>query len=151
MSRFSVCFDTVLQKALGKGKHHGSEVSAFEKVMYFKGLPCKTELMWVPTRKRVGRWGPFRSPSRSSPPITSSSPAPRLCEEGQPKNAGAKPRDYFCVSVPDEGGGRRGRSDGGDDLLGLRNDPPPGLSPSRILHHRSFFNDLVVKETFTSE
>ena len=41
---------------------------------------------------------------KSTPPFVSSSPAPHLCEEGQPKNAGRSPRVNFCVSVPDEGG-----------------------------------------------
>ena len=46
---------------------------------------------------------------KSLHPFVSSSPAPHLIEEGQPKNAGDEaPRDYFCVTVPDEGGGRRG-------------------------------------------
>ena len=37
---------------------------------------------------------------------------------------------------------------GGDDLLGLRNAPPPGLSPRRFLPQRLFLLDLVVKEMF---
>ena len=59
-------------------------------------------------RKLVETDGALECPTKSLPPFVSSSPAPHLIEEGQPKNAGRSPRDYFCVAVPDEGGGRRG-------------------------------------------
>ena len=70
-------------------------------------------------KKTVNEWGwlfetegALECPTKSAPPFVSTSPAPHLCEEVQPKNAGAQPPRYFCVSVPDEGGGRRGWSDG---------------------------------------
>ena len=41
--------------------------------------------------KLVEMDGALECPTKSTPPFVSSSPAPHLCEEGQPKNAGAKP------------------------------------------------------------
>ena len=44
-----------------------------------------------------------RVPQQINTPLVSSSPAPRLYEEGQPKNAGRSPCDCLCVAVPDVG------------------------------------------------
>ena len=73
-------------------------------------------------------------PTKSAPPFVSSEPAPHISEEGQPKNAGRSPRDYFCVSVPDEGVCLEDEVMGGDDLLGQRNGPvlPDSLSSSDL-------------------
>ena len=52
---------------------------------------------------------------------------------------GRSPRDYFCVSVPDEGGGLEDEVMGGDDLLGQRNGPVlPDSLPRRTSHHPLF-------------
>ena len=83
--------------------------------------------------------GAHDCPMKSLPPFVSSEPAPHLCEEGQPKNCGGEaPAIIFVCPSPDEGVCLEDEVMGGDDLLGLRNAPPPGLSPRRTSHQSWF-------------
>ena len=73
-------------------------------------------------------------PMKSAPPFVSTSPAPHLCEEGQPKNAGEARIIFVCPS-PTRVGAAVVEVMGGDDLLGQRNGPSlPESLPRRILH-----------------
>ena len=92
----------------------------------------------VPTRKTKGA---LECPMRSSPPITSSSPAPHLCEEGQPKNAGAQPRIVFACPSPTRVGAGEDEVMKGDDLLGLRDCPrlPDSLLVGTYIKNGSIF------------
>ena len=65
------------------------------------------------------------------------------------KCGGEAPAIIFVCPSPTRVGAAEDEVMGGDDLLGLRNAPPPGLSPRRYLPQRLFLLDLVVKETFT--
>ena len=63
-----------------------------------------------------------RVPQQINTPLVSSSPAPRLCEEGQQK-CWAKPLRLFVRGRPRRGLGHRGWSGRDDDLLGLLDGP----------------------------
>ena len=65
------------------------------------------------------------------------------------KCGGEAPALIFVCPSPTRVGAAEDEVMGGDDLLGLRNAPPPGLSPRRFSHQRLFLLDLVVKETIT--
>ena len=67
--------------------------------------------------------GALECPTKSTPPFVSSEPAPHLCEEGQPNNAGAQPRIVFACPSPTRVGAAEDEVMGGDDLLGLRDCP----------------------------
>ena len=73
---------------------------------------------------------------KSTPPFVSSSPAPHLIEEGQPKNAGGEaPAIIFVCPSPTRVGAAEDEVMGGDDLLGQRNGPHlPDSFPRRYLH-----------------
>ena len=93
--------------------------------------------------------GAFRSPSRSSPPITSSSAAPTLVGDGHTKiNAGASP-PHFWVAPPRKGvGPARMRRREAMIHWGTR-EPPPFLTSGT---HQSMFSTLIiVKETFNEK
>ena len=63
---------------------------------------------WISNMNRfTTQWkGPGADcPTKSAPPFVSSSPAPHLSEEGQPKNAGAQPPRLFLCVRPRRGWG----------------------------------------------
>ena len=64
---------------------------------------------------------------------------------------GRSPAIIFVCPSPTRVGAAEDEVMVGDDPLGLRNAPPPGLSPRRFSHQRLFLLDLVVKEAFTEK
>ena len=87
---------------------------------------------------------------KSAPPFVSTSPAPHLCEEGQPKNAGEALIIFVCPS-PTRVGAAEVEVMGGDDLLGQRNGPS---LPESLLVGTYIYDVLQgedVKETFIEE
>ena len=98
--------------------------------------------------ERVREDGAFRSPSRSSPPITSTTAAPTLVGDGHTKIMRASPAFLGCPSSIRCGAGEV-ETKGGADFMGQscawpskkrRGNLSPGL-----------FSNLLVKKTFTEE
>ena len=79
---------------------------------------------------------------KSAPPFVSTSPAPHLCEEGQPKNAGAARIIFVCPS-PTRVGAAVVEVMGGDDLLGQRNGPS---LPDSLLVGTSIYDVLLAED-----
>ena len=104
---------------------------------------------------RVKIEGALECPMKSTPPSSHPRRPHTFARRGNPKMRGRSPRVNFCVSVPDEGGGRRGWSDGRWWSTGATERPPPPrlssssvptstLFPKAIVWNPSLFNDIYL-------
>ena len=111
---------------------------------FFHCFGSEERLLMCPQTQKIE--GALECPTKSLPPLVSSETAPHLCEEGQPKNAGAKPAIIFVCPSPMRVGAAE------DEVIEVMiywgNGTPPHLRDSlrQTSHHRLFFNDLVVKK-----